>query len=126
MKSDELKNERWKEFDFDELDLEIINSKAYHSANVEEDNTGIAYLTRTIYDNGFNMCVKNNALKINPANTISFGDESAHFFYQQWKLMSRSFSLHKVVVWILWSQIVTARQGRKSYGRREERRDCSN
>ena len=48
MKSDELKNESWKEFDFDELDLEIINSKAYHSANVEEDNTGIAYLTRTI------------------------------------------------------------------------------
>ncbi len=40
--------------------------------------------------------------------------------------MSRSFSLHKVVVWILWSKIVNARQGRKSYGRREERRDCSN
>ncbi len=87
MKSDELKNERWKEFDFDELDLEIINSKAYHSANVEEDNTGIAYLTRTIYDNGFNMCVKNNALKINPANTISFGAESAHFFINRLSIL---------------------------------------
>lgn len=32
--------------------------------------------------------------------------------------MSRSFSLDKMVVWILWSQIVTARQGRKSYGGR--------
>lgn len=83
-----LSEKEWREFDFNALEFEIINSKAYHSANVEEDDCGVAYLTRTKYNNSFNMCVKNNGLKINPANTISFGAESAHFFYQPFKYIT--------------------------------------
>lgn len=83
-----LSEKEWQEFDFNALKLEVINSKAYHLANVEEDDTGVAYLTRTKYNNSFNMCVKNNALKINPANTISFGAESAHFFYQPFRYIT--------------------------------------
>ena len=83
-----LSEKEWQEFDFSALKLEVVNSKAYHLANVEEDDTGVAYLTRTKYNNSFNMCVKNNALKINPANTISFGAESAHFFYQPSKYIT--------------------------------------
>ena len=76
------------------------------------------------YENGMTM------IEIAKRNNVS---ERTIYRYKAYydkmrkvKLMSRSFSLHKVVVWILWSKIVTARQGRKSYGRREERRDCSN
>lgn len=86
-----MDNIKWKEFEFDDINLKIINSKAYHSANItecENSETGIPYLTRTQFNNSFNCCVKNGEYKLNPSNTISFGAESACFFYQPYKYIT--------------------------------------
>jgi len=50
-----------------------------------KNNNATAYITRTANDNGlYGLADTENAdFEINPANTISFGAETAEFFYQQ-------------------------------------------
>lgn len=76
---------KWKEFVVGDL-FDLVNSTAYHKKDVIEaltNDTKIAYVTRSKFNNGLNMYVKmNEKYNINPKNTISFGAENANFFYQ--------------------------------------------
>ncbi len=84
-----LSDRNWKEFYLSELNFQIINSKAYHKTNLTETHKGLAYITRTNFNNGYDCSVKNtNNLKINPSNTIVFGAENATFFYQPFQYIT--------------------------------------
>lgn len=79
-----LNDREWKEFLVKDI-LDSFNSKAYHSENLLFlENAATAYITRTASDNGlFGLTdTMDGTYEINPANTISFGAETAEFFYQ--------------------------------------------
>ena len=72
----------WKEFFLSEI-LNSKNSKAYHSENLEMKEHGVPYVTRTANSNGlFGLASNSVDYNTNPGNTISFGAETAEFFYQ--------------------------------------------
>lgn len=72
----------WKQFRLGDL-FPLINSKPYHAQSLEEDDDGVRYVTRTMFDNGVKCYVrKEDMFRVNPAGTISFGAENADFFYQ--------------------------------------------
>lgn len=78
-----LEGREWKPFELNAI-MESSNSRPYHSASLNFDNNeGIPYITRTAKDNGVFGFVKDDGeLKTNPQDTISFGAETAEFFYQ--------------------------------------------
>lgn len=72
----------WKQFRLGDL-FPLVNSKPYHAQFLEEDESGVRYVTRTMFDNGVKCYVqKEERFQVNPAGTISFGAENADFFYQ--------------------------------------------
>lgn len=84
-----LEDREWKEFSFYDVGIKSINSKAYHSNEVIKHYKGIAYITRTGYNNGVTAIVKNqDEYKINPSNTMSYGAENADFFYHPYKYIT--------------------------------------
>lgn len=78
-----LNDKNWNAVEVNKL-ADNVNSKAYHTNNLTfSAKKGLAYITRTARDNGLYGIVKiQDNLVINPANTISFGAETAEFFYQ--------------------------------------------
>lgn len=76
----------WKEFYISDI-VNSFNSNAYHSENLEFNDSDeyIAYITRTANQNGLYGFADNDGkeYKINPSNTISYGAETAEFYYQQ-------------------------------------------
>lgn len=84
-----LEDREWKEFSFYDVGIKSINSKAYHSNEVIKHYKGIAYITRTGYNNGVTAIVKNqDEYKTNPSNTMSYGAENADFFYHPYKYIT--------------------------------------
>ena len=79
-----LNDREWKPFELRTI-MQSVNSKSYHSDNLIFDNkNGIPYITRTAKNNGIYGFVKNqDEFYVNSGNTISFGAETASFFYQQ-------------------------------------------
>lgn len=73
----------WKTFNVSDI-FHIINSKPYHTKNLNfSKENGIPYITRSAANNGVYGWVKfEKNLQLNPANVISFGAETAQFFYQ--------------------------------------------
>lgn len=83
-----LDDREWKEFLLSKI-LNSENSKAYHSEKLEMKEEGVPYVTRTANSNGLSG-LANDAIEyqINPANTISFGAETAEFFYQPYEYIT--------------------------------------
>lgn len=72
----------WKAFRIGEL-FDIVNTVPYHARYLTEDDEGIRYVVRTMYNNGVKCYVQRQAdFVVNPAGVISFGSENANFFYQ--------------------------------------------
>ena len=79
----------WKEFHLVDILNKANNSKAYHSNNLISKKNVIPYITRTNLNNGlFDIVKYSNDLKINPANTISFGAENATYFLQPYEYIT--------------------------------------
>lgn len=78
-----LEEKEWKPFRLSEI-AECTNSTAYHSENLNFDEASkLTYVTRTANQNGIYGFVEEEAIfNINPANSISFGAETAEFFYR--------------------------------------------
>jgi len=83
-----LNNRKWKEFEFKQINIKSNNSKAYHFKDIEKDEIGLAYITRTSKNNGLSAIVKNNCYSVNPKNTLSFGAENADFFYHPYNYIT--------------------------------------
>ncbi|MDR2426965.1 MAG: restriction endonuclease subunit S [Endomicrobium sp.] len=83
-----LSDRKWKEFIVEDLFCNISNSKAYHKTNLCETKRGIAYISRTNLNNGFEAIVSNNSFKSNPKNSIVFGAENASFFYEPFEYIT--------------------------------------
>lgn len=84
----EINDREWREFPLSEI-MNSDNSKAYHTDNLLFTETdGLAYITRTANLNGLYGFVTDAKYKINPSNTISFGAETAEFFYQPAKYIT--------------------------------------
>lgn len=79
----DLKDKRWGAFEIRKI-ADYKNSRPYHSNCINVDKKGILpYVTRTAENNGYFGFAHNNPnFKLNPGNTISFGAETAEFFYQ--------------------------------------------
>lgn len=80
----QLSDRKWKEFLIRDV-MKCSNCKPYHSSNLKfVDDKGVAYVTRTERNNGLSglVDVNDDLYSINPANTISYGAETARFFYQ--------------------------------------------
>lgn len=61
----------------------IEHSKVYHTRQLEEMESGLAYVTRGQFNNGLKCYVQDSdKLVHNPAGVISFGAEGSAFFYQ--------------------------------------------
>lgn len=55
----------------------------YHTRQLEEAETGLAYVTRGRFNNGLKCYVRDSSKLVhNPAGVISFGAEGSTFFYQ--------------------------------------------
>ncbi|CAM3630182.1 restriction endonuclease subunit S [Erysipelothrix anatis] len=80
--NDILNKTSWKVFEISEI-FEVVNSKPYHTSDVKKYDRGIPYVTRTGLNNGYESIIQNEEFVTNPSNVISFGAESAEFFYQE-------------------------------------------
>lgn len=79
----ELNEKEWRGFLIGNI-LTSTNSKPYHSSTLNFDrDSKLSYVTRTANNNGiYGFVTPDDTFVINPANTISFGAETAEFFYQ--------------------------------------------
>lgn len=69
--------------------MDSFNSKAYHAETLEFDNGDFPYVTRTAKDNGlYGFVVLKDDMLTNPQNVISFGAETAEFFYQPYSTIT--------------------------------------
>lgn len=91
MKSDELKNERWKEFLIagDEGLFNISSTNSGIDKNkLNNENGNIPYITRSNENNGINLFVSNKQdtkWNVDEKNTITIGLDTQTVFYQPYK-----------------------------------------
>ena len=88
-----LKDVKWDEFTITNILGNSINSKAWHSKDLEfnnfDNNIGIPYITRTSLNNGlYGLVVPNSKYVLNPANSISLGAENAQYFVQPFRFIT--------------------------------------
>lgn len=83
-----LEDRTWKSFEIGLLFETVYNSKAYHKTDLIESEKGIAYISRTNENNGFESVVQNNNYMVNNKNTIVFGAENAKFFFQPFEYIT--------------------------------------
>lgn len=84
---------KWGEFKITNILGVSINSKAWHSKDLEfsnfDNNIGIPYITRTSLNNGlYGLVVPNPKYILNPANSISLGAENAQYFLQPFRFIT--------------------------------------
>lgn len=84
---------KWGEFTITNILGDSINSKAWHSKDLEfsnfDNNIGIPYITRTSLNNGlYGLVVPNPKYILNPANSISLGAENAQYFLQPFRFIT--------------------------------------
>lgn len=77
----------WKEFKVGDLINFDSSAKIYHAEHLDildkpEDLTYYPYVVRTAFNNGIKGYIKEDPNTLNPANTISFAQDTAQLFYQ--------------------------------------------
>lgn len=77
----------WKEFKVGDLINFDSSAKIYHAEHLDildkpEDLTCYPYVVRTAFNNGIKGYIKEDPNTLNPANTISFAQDTAQLFYQ--------------------------------------------
>lgn len=83
-----LNDREWREFRNSDIFGKSINSKAFHSLNLNFSIPAIPYVTRTNLKNGLYGVVGNIEENKNPKNSISFGAENATYFYQPYRYIT--------------------------------------
>lgn len=77
----------WKKFKVGDLINFDSSAKIYHAEHLDildkpEDLTYYPYVVRTAFNNGIKGYIKEDPNTLNPANTISFAQDTAQLFYQ--------------------------------------------
>ncbi|WP_257181302.1 restriction endonuclease subunit S [Corynebacterium cystitidis] len=79
----QLAEVEWGEFSIGEL-FDVVSSKKRFDANkIKLTHDGYPYVVRTSVDNGHRGKINEDPAFLNPGNTISFGQDTATIFYQE-------------------------------------------